>query len=294
MQNKEKNRGFSSLILKIIAIITMTIDHIGSFMIFNDGYTDNVSYILKLIGRLSLPLIIFILLESLRHTKSIGKFLLRLGFFSIATYAFFVVFQKLFEINLVFNGNIFFTLFLLSLSYVILKSKHKWPIVFIALFFILSAIFNIEYSKNLIQIKDDIFFYINGIYPQYELMAPLIFFLALIFYSIYDSCCFKSLNKDYQSFNEYKATRKYQKSRNFIYIIVLIFIILICYGFTYIKDTDLNIITNFAIQTWMILATIPIALYNGKLGYKKKGIKFFFYLYYPLHLLIIFIVSLLF
>lgn len=44
------------------------------------------------------------------------------------------------------------------------------------------------------------------------------------------------------------------------------------------------ILTKNIIQMTMIFAIIPILLYNEKLGYKNKFIKYFFYIFYILHL----------
>ena len=49
-------------------------------------------------------------------------------------------------------------------------------------------------------------------------------------------------------------------------------------------------ITDFAVQTWSLLTLIPLALYNGKRGTAK--LKYFFYLYFPLHLAAIHLISL--
>ena len=44
-------------------------------------------------------------------------------------------------------------------------------------------------------------------------------------------------------------------------------------------------LTRDVIQWWSLLAVIPIAFYNGKRG--KLKIKYFFYGYYPLHIVVI-------
>ena len=51
----------------------------------------------------------------------------------------------------------------------------------------------------------------------------------------------------------------------------------------------LSIESGVAIQWWSLLAVIPIALYNGKRGRYKM--KYLFYVYYPLHLVVIFAIS---
>ena len=41
------------------------------------------------------------------------------------------------------------------------------------------------------------------------------------------------------------------------------------------------------LQIGVLLSLIPIALYNGKKGYKSKALQYSFYLYYPILLLIL-------
>lgn len=76
--------------LKLIAMITMLIDHFGAaFLIFYMNIGDNrLKYhelynITRSIGRISFPIFIFLLVEGLYHTRNIGKYLLRLSLFCI-------------------------------------------------------------------------------------------------------------------------------------------------------------------------------------------------------------------
>ena len=83
--------------LKIIAIILMTIDHIG-FILFPD------IIILRVIGRLSFPIFVFLIIEGFKNTSNYNSFLKRL-----------ISFAVIIEIpNLILNYsnsmNIFFTL----------------------------------------------------------------------------------------------------------------------------------------------------------------------------------------
>ena len=49
---------------------------------------------------------------------------------------------------------------------------------------------------------------------------------------------------------------------------------------------------SYSIHIFSIFGFIFILFYNGKLGYNKKWFKYGSYLYYPLHLIILFLLSL--
>lgn len=66
--------GLSGNQLKLIALITMTIDHVGAYLL--PQFT-----ILRIIGRLSMPIYAFLIAEGCRHTKNKLKYLgLMVGF----------------------------------------------------------------------------------------------------------------------------------------------------------------------------------------------------------------------
>ena len=50
---------------------------------------------------------------------------------------------------------------------------------------------------------------------------------------------------------------------------------------------------KFSIQIFAVLAIIPILLYNGKLGKKSKGLKRMFYIIFPLHHVIMYVIYIL-
>lgn len=77
MDNKRKfPLILSSFWLKILALLTMTIDHLG-FLLPNYNY--DLSVVFRYIGRLALPLFCFMIAEGAIHTKSFKKYALRLG-----------------------------------------------------------------------------------------------------------------------------------------------------------------------------------------------------------------------
>ena len=108
----QKKRGLNAHQLKIIALIFMTIDHLGAYG-FEIPIFDTYNTQLRLLGRIAMPLFLFVLTESIRYTRNRKKFLLRLYLGA--------VFSGLFHdsIGMFINSNIFFTYFYIAL-YVIL------------------------------------------------------------------------------------------------------------------------------------------------------------------------------
>ena len=108
----------SAFVLKLIAIFTMFIDHIG--YIFSDGKLSYFNYI----GRISFPIFAFQISEGYVHTKNLKKYFLRLFLFALISQIPFMLFDKI--ITDKFYLNIFFTLFLgLTAIFVYDKSKYK-------------------------------------------------------------------------------------------------------------------------------------------------------------------------
>lgn len=62
--------------IKLIALITMTLDHIGAYQTFT--YSRSVNDGLRIIGRIAAPLFLFMVIEGMRHTHHQAKYILRL------------------------------------------------------------------------------------------------------------------------------------------------------------------------------------------------------------------------
>ena len=91
---------FGRELLKWLAIITMTIDHVGAVL-----YTE--LDVLRLIGRLSFPLFAYLLILGMENTRNVRNYFVRLFVFALISQVpfFFAVGQ-----NSVVSFNIFFTL----------------------------------------------------------------------------------------------------------------------------------------------------------------------------------------
>ena len=95
--------------LKIIALTTMLIDHLGAVF---PGY---FGFEFRVIGRVAFPIYVYLVAEGFRHTKSPVKFLARLGAFAIISEPFFDMAIRGAElpwgVDFLNNTNIFYTLF---------------------------------------------------------------------------------------------------------------------------------------------------------------------------------------
>lgn len=206
--------------LKIIAITTMLIDHLG-YIIF--GKITFFNYI----GRIAFPIFAFQISEGYIHTKNLKNYFLRLFFFAVISQIPFMLFYSIISEKICLN--IFCTLFLGLLSiYIYDKCKYK------------------ELTLTLVIIIASIAEVTNCDYGFYGVLVILIFY-------IFKKSIFKAST---------------------IFIIFTVF----KYAFN-IEHSGLFIATS--------LACIFLALYNGEKG---KDIKYLQYAFYPIHLILLYII----
>lgn len=130
-------KGLNASTLKLIAIITMVIDHIswGFFDFYSwQGYT------LHIIGRLTIPIMCFFIAEGFRKTHDLKRYILRMtGFAAITVIPFYLFFHE----EYAYRQNIIFDYLLALLLLTVLESKRfKKPakVVLSALLVITSAV----------------------------------------------------------------------------------------------------------------------------------------------------------
>lgn len=105
--------------IKILAVTTMVIDHIGLF--FFPQYT-----ILRIIGRLAFPLFAWLIANGAYHTHNIKKYLSRLFFLAVISQIPFTLANQQISSPL-FYLNVVFTLFFGLLAiYLLNKNKNKF------------------------------------------------------------------------------------------------------------------------------------------------------------------------
>ena len=279
----EKQRNFqfiSNFILKVIAIVLMTLDHVGIFL-QNIQNAQQIGEIFRCFGRLAFPLFILIIVKGVRHTKHFGKYILKLGIFAVI----FLIGQVVFYYN--FNNQIqdFYSpvldAVLVATTIYLLKRKDKYSFFSIlTIGYILTSfiVVNVEKAQN-----------INILWMPFYLRLPYALFdilLALGFY--YSKPLAKIILKDGGMETENLVDTPYQR---YVENIINAFVVLVVVFAFYLsfKVTGISYFF-FDYQAFAGLACIPLLFFNGNRGYDKKWFKYGAYLYLPLHILIIFII----
>ena len=223
----------TSFVLKIIAIITMFIDHLG-YAVFNRFSP------LNFIGRISFPIFAFQISEGYVHTNDVKKYLARLFIFALISQIPFYLF-----INKYLNNsglNIFFSLLLGLISIIVF-----------------------DFIKNKISSK----------MGKFVAVIPVIFICILG----------EIINVDYGwwgvltifSFYFFKSSKLKMIIAFVILCIIRYGIQIILYGFS---------VAYIYLMLYTMFPIILIALYKGKQG---KKIKYLSYAFYPIHLLLLYI-----
>ena len=244
MMEVKKNRIglLSSSTLKLIGCILMAIDHIGYHLFPN-------VLILRVIGRLSMPIFAFLIAEGCHYTKNkLKHFLLIFGSGVIFLFG-----VKIFDGS--WYGNIFLQ-FSVSIIYIYLIQLLK-KFIFNGKNKILNLIFSILIFIVSLIPGTYLFKVFRFDYDFFTSMLPV--FIS-IFYL-----------KDYSN----HKIIKYVDNLYVKLIVAAITLVIICSNKNYYHP----------IQWHAFLALPLLLLYNEKPGCKK--LKYFFYLFYPIHIAII-------
>ena len=104
-ETKKNTFEITSFSLKIIAAITMIIDHIAMVFLTPDSLLSNI---MRFVGRSAFPIYAFLLIEGYTHTSNKMKYALRLFIFALISEP---IYDLVKEGSALSHQNIFFTLF---------------------------------------------------------------------------------------------------------------------------------------------------------------------------------------
>lgn len=276
--------------LKIFACITMVFDHVGIFLslYFPSSSVGTIVNVFRIIGRLSFPIFAFLIVEGALHTKNLKLYILRIGIMASAISVFLLVFQytNLFGVVSTANvTNIFFQ-FVLCLSTIFFLNLRKWkkllaliPLAYVV-FVYTSQVLNAPYMT----------YYPMAFIPDYGLYGFIIIVGSYLILKYYKNNV-KNILQDEQMIKAYEETPKYQYTYNAFAILPLLIMSIVITLLRYVYPA-MNTL-DVSIQSYAALAAIPLIFYNGKLGINNKFVKYGFYLFYPVHMILIFVIFIL-
>ena len=246
----------STFILKLIAIISMTIDHIGAAigtdyingtLYLSNIIPKNLYFLCRGIGRVAFPIYCYLIVYGYFHTRSIKKYALRLFIFGIISQL---------PFGLAFQKNAF------DFSYIN---------VYFTLLFGLICVYLADFSKKSYGTFKETR---DNRYAGYSVLAYLGIVLIMVISII--------INTDYSAygvaliliFYYFKFDQPLSDKDNMKQFIKL-----------FIAIAVLTIVFSNTVELLGLLALIPIAFHNNKKG---PSMKYVFYAYYPVHLLVLY------
>lgn len=264
-------KGLNGFTLKILALLFMTFDHVASFLW---GAVD-IPIWFNWIGRLSAPIFIFMVVEGFYHTRNKKRYMVRLYGWSVMMAIGNELMNSLMphpEQHIIMN-NIFATMFVITVYLMAIEcvrtGRREKSGKHILIGIVISALPILFSGMVLLGLNGGNLLFIKSML----LFAPSIMFveggIVWVVLGIGLYLC-----------------RENKKAITIFYTILsgIVFMMMVGGGFEYTNLFLLN-------YQWMMLFALPfMLLYNGQKG---RSLKYFFYLYYPLHCYVLYAVGIL-
>lgn len=252
-----KNKGISQETLKLIACVTMLIDHIGATLVellFMRNPVDSPEHIwlqclffgMRLIGRIAFPIYCFLLVEGVHHTRNSKKYGLRL---------FIGMLLSEIPFDLAFSGT---------------WMEYKWTLT--------TPLLGFEPEFNSVMMT-----LLLGFGMLEAMKRVKGFWKAVVILPFYILA--EALHTDYAGMGilliaVFALTRGREKET-----------LLRVIGCAAILCADLDIMLKYGLgssmESFAMLALIPIGLYDGRKRTNSKAVQWAFYLFYPVHIAVL-------
>jgi hypothetical protein len=301
---REKSQVLSEFWLKVIAIITMTMDHVGAMMLngydayFPAGSAGFVTaIILRAVGRLSFPLFALMLAEGLHKTHSREKYLLRLGGVWLGITLVELILKLIPQFSSLAMAEAFSDLLMFAL-FIYFIEKKGWmrllailPVAYIGLSYAAFVSEQIAQYTNYTSVWSSYFpQFLRTPYALYGFLLFLGFYYA---YPLADTFVRKGMKLTDEEMTTYLASKEYRSLINLLSCSALLLITVVFWGFAHLyPQGDIYGFYDpregyYSLQTYCLVDIVFIVMYNGRRGYDKKAFRIAEYAYYPLHLALI-------
>lgn len=258
----------STTALKVIAVIAMFIDHIGYFI-------PNTPEWFRWIGRIAIPIFIFTLVIGFQYTSNRKNYLIRLYLFSLG----------MSFINLLMNyilrdfsigdltSNFFASLFLMAFILYFFEEKQLKLILYFFLWQVVAFIFPVILA-DIVEFPQFNSYEANGYFWGAILGSiiwveggPLFIVMGVLLYKV----------------------RSSKINLAIIYMFSSLVFFYVTYKWEHLYNIWNRILFVFPNYQWLMIVALPlILLYNNKKG---TGMKYFFYIFYPLHIIILYLIG---
>lgn len=291
---KTQKLFLNEFVLKIVALVTMTLSHIG-FMLATQGYYlegsngYSAGIILQYIGRLSFPLFAFMLAEGLHKTRSRENYLIRLAGMAVLILIAQVILYAIDKGNAgTLEGNAFLDLTLGALFIYLIENSKKplrilalLPLGYVILCYAMDVSEIYAYQNNAISVwSNDYPLFLRASYSIFGFSLILLFYYA----RPWSIKMMRLLAQDEEVFQSIATEEKIQGFSNSMSAVFLVLVNLL---FWTLAKCNLPDPYSMGAQSYSALSALFILFYNGKRGYDKKWFRIFSYLYYPVHLVLI-------
>lgn len=316
-EQKKVRKGIYGSTLKLIAILTMLIDHTAATILdrtlavrglssYYDSDLMSIYYadvIMRYIGRIAFPIFCFLLVEGFIHTHSKWKYTVRLAIFAlISEIPFDLAFKgKVFFMN---YQNVFFTLTIGMLVMIGFQTnseklrEKKW-LIGLAIGGILATAVTATYAiKGIVS-------YLNRIFAAYQtgnsitlndmaylLIGVVIGIIALLIYLLARKKSAQAANVQFADLLVLIAGMLLATLLKTDYSAFGILTIAVVYGLRKghvraVLGACITLTIMSLVEITSFFALIPAYLYNGQRGLK---LRYVFYIFYPAHLLILYLI----
>lgn len=258
----------SSTALKLFALLLMFIDHIGEFI-------PGIPVWFRWLGRISAPIFFFCMAWGFTHTHNRKKYVMRMYFFSVGMSILTFILNNIYRDRAYYyiTNNIFSTLLLVAIVIWIIETMHtdkkkgNWLIFgFIAWQF--AAFFIFTFGNS----------FLKALMPSFDGYMPLLGSITASIVTAEGGFIFIGLG----------VLIYFYKDTNARLITAYGIFCAVFFALSTVGSYTYESLFNFNYQ-WMMFFSLPfMLLYNGKKG---KGLKYFFYIFYPAHIVILFLVG---
>ena len=231
--------GLNANTLKVIAIITMFFDHFSAVFFPHDTIW---GVLLRIPGRLSAPIMFYMIAEGYHHTSNLKRYILRLMVFAVISH---IPYNLCFNYSFLQATSVIWGLAMGLIALAIVK-KEEWNVLLRLIGLGLCCLLSVNANWNYIAV------------------------LWIVVFGVF-----------------YKRIRWQMIGFSIIGIFLLIIPSVTNLGPVEYSSPAWN-----WYQLGIFLAIPFLILYNGMRGKKSKFMRWFFYVFYPLHLLLIYVLRL--